>query len=308
MGIGGGGGGVRARARRVGSVDGRRRHAEHTKTRKVPTGGGEAAPAAAPASASTRNTGTNGGALGALAAAALSPDVTDDAATRALVVLCSLDRLPAGDWPGALRRLTRRGGDQNPALVDACVALAVAHPGPAVGGGLLESLLGSDEEGSNPFAHTEEKGAFDEFGVREVAFDGDGGRTRRLASPPPPRVLAALGECVAALPRAAAAAALRRCVAAVAVVVEASAREHAPRSRTEGAAGTESIVPRWMTTIRRIRRRLTRLGRRGRVSRRRLRAFPAGLGPRTTSSPRASRCAPRSGDRVGPSWTWRWTR
>ena len=188
-------------------------------SRKVPSGGNnEATPASVSSSASTRG-GNNGGALGTLAAAALSPDVTDDAATRALSVLRALDRLPAGDWPGALRRLTRRGTSD--ALADACVALAVAHPGPAVGGGLLESLLGSDDdEEAFAFARTGGGAGFDEFGVREVRDDDAAGGRSALAAPPPPRVLAALGECVAALPRAAAAAALRRCVAAVANVVE----------------------------------------------------------------------------------------
>ena len=68
-------------------------------------------------------------------------------------VLAPLERLPAGDWPGALRRLARaasaletEGGadalETADELRDACAALAARHAGPGVGGAFLETALG----------------------------------------------------------------------------------------------------------------------------------------------------------------------
>jgi len=70
------------------------------------------------------------------AAAAMAPATANAVASaRSLRILAKLDRLPAGDWPGSLRRLTRAAAAAGlpPAvardLTAACVALAVAHPG-----------------------------------------------------------------------------------------------------------------------------------------------------------------------------------
>ena len=191
--------------------------------------------ASAPASASSlkgpsTGTGSNGvgGAIGALVTAATGGDTSSIAATRALLTLSTLDRLPAGDWPGALRRLTRRGDVD---LVDACVALAVAQPGPSVGGGLLESLLGEQPTDAE---------AFDEFGMAEVT------QMDPIIKPPPPRVLASLGECVAALPRAAAAAALRRCAASVASAVSALGETHEKEKDDEEMKSTiDAVAAAW---------------------------------------------------------------
>ena len=265
-------------------------------SRKVPSGGNnEATPASVSSSASTRG-GSNGGALGTLAAAALSPDVTDDAATRALSVLRALDRLPAGDWPGALRRLTRRGTSD--ALADACVALAVAHPGPAVGGGLLESLLGSDDdEEAFAFAHTGGGGLRRVWGARGLRRRGAGGRSA-LAAPPP---RGCSRRSANASPRCPEPPRPPRCVAA------------SPPSPTSSKASAtkeemETEMEAGSTETTDSRRRLRRFARRGGVFHPPWTAFPAGRGPRTTSSPCVPSCAGRSGARAGPSWTSRWTR
>jgi len=108
-------------------------------------------------------------AIGVLLDAALLDDSQQHgrpfAAARALRVLAHLDRLPAGDWPGAMRRLSRRAAalesgvtnvEGNSAinsassnslavareLRDACAELASRHPGPGVGGAFLELVLG----------------------------------------------------------------------------------------------------------------------------------------------------------------------
>ena len=83
------------------------------------------------------------------------------AAARALRVLAPLERLPAGDWPGALRRLARaasaletEGGadalETADELRDACAALAARHAGPGVGGAFLETALGEEVSSTSP--------------------------------------------------------------------------------------------------------------------------------------------------------------
>ena len=134
-------------------------------------------------------------AIGTLTDAALSDDANAPplAAARALRVLAHLDRLPSGDWPGALRRLMRRAAALESSsetsdrlvahtLSDACAALAANHPGPAVGGAFLETTLGDLTANSLP----------------------------------PTAVLRKLGQAVSALPPNAAHAALRAVVAAAA--------------------------------------------------------------------------------------------
>ena len=111
-------------------------------------------------------------------------------------MLAPLERLPAGDWPGALRRLARaasaletEGGadalETADELRDACAALAARHAGPGVGGAFLETALG------------------------EVSVSSH-------LSLPPCAVLERLGACVAALPPSRAEEALRRVAAAAA--------------------------------------------------------------------------------------------
>ena len=87
---------------------------------------------------------------------------------------------PRGIGPGRRAGCSRRGGEQNPALVDACTTSpwrTMAPPSAAV---CSKASWVRTRKWANPFAHAEEKRAFDEFGVREAQLDGDGGRTRRL--------------------------------------------------------------------------------------------------------------------------------
>ena len=128
------------------------------------------------------------GAVGALAEAALGfRGASDDAryseeeanarrsARRALVALAGVERLPPGDWAGALRRLAERGraagrrtrrgpGGENrtrgsaleeaAALRDARIAFAVAHPGPGAGAATLEAALALGDEDDASAAET----------------------------------------------------------------------------------------------------------------------------------------------------------
>jgi hypothetical protein len=154
------------------------------------------------------------------------------ASARALRILSQLDRLPAGDWPGSLRRLTRvasafthqstqperRRRRVANELRAACVQLAVAHPGPAVGGGLLESILGAGGGGDDDGCDVDVAGwsGGDVSGGGGGGGGSGGGGGGAAHNLPPAAVLRALAGCVAALPRAAAAAALRRVVASAA--------------------------------------------------------------------------------------------
>ena len=215
------------------------------------------------------------GALGVLARAALfsSPSAASDdsdpepspsrraaaarRASRALRALSRVDRVPAGDWPGALRRLVRlaRGvGDGDgfgksarsavdrrarDDLYDACIALAVAHPGTAVGAGLLERLLGDG-------------GDDDDDDARACDVDVDGwsggdvtGSPPPLAALPPSAVLRDLGACVRSLPRSAAVAALRRCadvVARACVAAASDASDPEPSRRAADAAAADAAA------------------------------------------------------------------
>jgi hypothetical protein len=141
------------------------------------------------------------------------------AAARALRVLAPLERLPAGDWPGALRRLARaasaletEGGadalETADELRDACAALAARHAGPGVGGAFLETALG------------------------EVSVSSH-------LSLPPCAVLERLGACVAALPPSRAEEALRRVAAAAA---QAQARLPETEAALSAASGDETSV------------------------------------------------------------------
>ena len=151
------------------------------------------------------------------------------AAARALRVLAPLERLPAGDWPGALRRLARRaaalerdGGENNAEsadeLRDACAAFAARHAGPGVGGAFLETALG---EVSSCF------------------------------SLPPNAVLERLGDCVAALPPSRAEEALARVAAAAA---QAQARvpemERAANANASSASAAKRHLGRALDALR----------------------------------------------------------
>jgi len=137
------------------------------------------------------------------------------AAARAMRVLAPLERLPAGDWPGALRRLKRRaaaleenGGETNlesaDELRDACAAFAARHAGPGVGGAFLETALGD---------------------------------VSSCFSLPPNAVLERLGDCVAALPPSRAEEALAR-VAAAAAQAQARLPEMERAARLDASPGT----------------------------------------------------------------------
>jgi hypothetical protein len=137
------------------------------------------------------------------------------AAARAMRVLAPLERLPAGDWPGALRRLKRRaaaleenGGENNlesaDELRDACAAFAARHAGPGVGGAFLETALGD---------------------------------VSSCFSLPPNAVLERLGDCVAALPPSRAEEALAR-VAAAAAQAQARLPEMERAARVDASPGT----------------------------------------------------------------------
>jgi hypothetical protein len=200
------------------------------------------------------------GAVGALAEAALGfRGASDDArcyseeanarrsARRALVALAGVERLPPGDWAGALRRLARsegapreeeRGGpggenrtrgsalEEAAALRDARIAFAVAHPGPGAGAATLEAALALGDEDD-----------------ASASGDDDVDAAARSPPPPPPlAVLRALPRCVAALPRADAGAALLRACERVA----ANLPEHEGSSSKGGSyEGSSSYDAMW---------------------------------------------------------------
>jgi hypothetical protein len=158
------------------------------------------------------------------------------AAARALRVLAPLERLPAGDWPGALRRLARaaaaletEGGadalETAGELRDACAALAARHAGPGVGGAFLETALG------------------------EVSSH---------LSLPPCAVLERLGACVAALPPSRAEEALRRVAAAAAQAQARLPETEAALSAASGDGVTRADAAR-TDDARRLRRALDAL-------------------------------------------------
>ena len=189
-----------------------------------------------------------GGAIGVLAETVLAapPEGSSPMApARALSLLARLDRLPAGDWPGALRRWTRAskaisGDDEGEGEGDedegddaaaaaaasiraACVDFAVAHPGPSAGASLLETLLGAG-------------GGSDAVFDPDPDPDRDPDATARATALPPAAVCARLDACVAALPPSAASAALRRVVAA--------ASETTRRMNDASASASSSTRPR----------------------------------------------------------------
>ena len=190
-----------------------------------------------------------GGAIGVLAETVLAapPEGSSPMApARALSLLARLDRLPAGDWPGALRRWTRASkaisgddevegeGDEDEgddaaaaaaaSIRAACVDFAVAHPGPSAGASLLETLLGAG-------------GGSDAVFDPDPDPDRDFDATARATALPPAAVCARLDACVAALPPSAANAALRRVVAA--------ASETTRRMNDASASASASVAALW---------------------------------------------------------------
>ena len=190
-----------------------------------------------------------GGAIGVLAETVLAapPEGSSPMApARALSLLARLDRLPAGDWPGALRRWTRAskaisGDDEGEGEGDedegddaaaaaaasiraACVDFAVAHPGPSAGASLLETLLGAG-------------GGSDAVFDPDPDPDRDPDATAHATALPPAAVCARLDACVAALPPSAASAALRRVVAA--------ASETTRRMNDASASASASVAALW---------------------------------------------------------------